>query len=235
MRALFGDPLFAPFLTLAVWALAEALYRRAKRAWLHPVLVTVAALLVLLPVLHIPWDAYGKGTEPIAWLLGPSVVALAVPLRAEKARLVARSRPILVALTAGAIAGVASAVLIARALGAPRAVVMSLAPKSVTTPIAMEITTRLGGIPGLTAVVVILVGILGAAAGPGLGRLLGLRDRAAWGLAMGAAGHALGTSRAIQDDEEAGAASALALAVHGVLTAIVAGPVVALIDRFFGR
>jgi predicted murein hydrolase (TIGR00659 family) len=233
MKPLLADPLFSPFLTLAVWVAADALHRKARRAWLHPVLVSVAALLVLLPVLRIPWDAYAKGTEPIAWMLGPSVVALAVPLRAEKATLVARGWPILAALGCGAVAGVVSAVLIAHALGAPRAIAMSLAPKSVTTPIAMEIATRIGGVPGLTAVIVILVGILGAAIGPSLGRFFGLVDRAAWGLAMGASAHAIGTSRALQDGEQAAAASALALAVHGVLTAIVAGPLIALIDRLF--
>jgi predicted murein hydrolase (TIGR00659 family) len=233
MTALLRDPWAPLALTLLAWLGADALHRRSGKAWLHPVLVAVASLLLILPALGISWEAYARAVEPISLLLGPAVVALAVPLQAQRAALVARGRPIVLALLAGAVVGVASAAGIARALGAPPEIVASIAPKSVTTPMAMEIAARLGGIPGLAAVIVILVGILGAAAGPWLGRALGLRDPAAWGLAMGAAGHVIGTSRAVREGEEAGAASALAIAVHGVLTALVAAPVLAALGWLF--
>jgi putative effector of murein hydrolase len=128
--------------------------------------------------------------------------------------------PLLVALLAGSVTAAVSAVLVGKLLGASDATLYSLAPKSVTTPIAMGIAERLGGLPSLTAVLVILTGILGAVGAQGLYALLKCRDPAVQGFAMGVASHGIGTARAFQISEQAGAFSALAMGLNGLLTAV---------------
>lgn len=229
MSALLASPLFCLSLTVAVYAAAEQLQRRFRTALLHPVLVSIAVLVPLLRGLHLDYPTYAEGSRFITFLLGPAVVALGVTLHQQSAEIAKHARSLLVALGAGAVVGVGSAVALGRALGGTREVVASLAPKSVTTPIAMGIAERLGGIPSLTAVLVILVGVYGAVVGPALLRALRIRSRTAWGLGMGAAAHAVGTARAVEEGEIEGAAGALAIGVMGLFTALVAPILMALL------
>jgi len=156
----------------------------------------------------------------VHFLLGPATVALAIPLYTQFRRVKQMALPIAVGLLAGSLAAIVSAVLIAHWLGGSAATVFSLAPKSVTTPIAMGISERIGGLPSLTAVLVILTGILGAVAAPGLFRLCRIRDTAIQGFAMGVASHGIGTARAFQINEQMGAFAALAMGLNGLLTAL---------------
>ncbi len=186
----------------------------------NPVLLAVISLVLLLWATGTPYGTYFDGAQFVHFLLGPATVALAIPLYAQFDRLKRMAGPLLVALLAGSLTAALTAVLLGKLLGASDATLISLAPKSVTTPIAMGIAERLGGLPSLTAVLVILTGILGAVGAQWLYALMKCRDPAVQGFAMGVASHGIGTARAFQIGEQAGAFSALAMGLNGLLTAV---------------
>ncbi len=224
------SPLFGVALTLAVFAIAERVYGRVRTPFAHPVATSIVAIIGALTLLGVPHEAYAAGGKLLLFLLGPAVVALAVPLYDQRARLAGRVLPILAGIVAGAVASIVTAVGTARLLGASRAVALSLAPKSVTTPIAIALSERIGGIPPLTACVVVLTGCIGAVVGPQLCRAFGIREPVAMGLAMGTACHGIGTARMLEVDALAGAVAGLAIGLNGVATSMIL-PVVL---RFLG-
>ncbi len=219
---LSAAPLLHLTLTVTIFVGARWLYRRLdRRAWLNPVLLTILVLVAVLQVTHTPYHTYFDGAQFVHFLLGPATVALAVPLYRQLATLKRYPGALLVSMLSGSIVAVVSAVLIARIGGASTQSLISLAPKSVTTPVAMGISERLGGLPSLTAVLVILTGILGAAAGPWLLDRLGIVNPVAKGLAMGLAAHGIGTGRAIYMGEVAAAFAGLAMGLNGLITAMI--------------
>ncbi|HEX2188896.1 MAG TPA: LrgB family protein [Longimicrobiaceae bacterium] len=215
--------------TVGVYALAVRLQRRLGLMVLHPVLVSIVALIAALEALGVDYAAYDRGGRLLSFWLGPAVVALGVPLYRQVEAIRRRARAVLVSLAAGAAVGILSACLTAAALGASPEVVRSLAPRSVTTPIAIEVARRAGGLPALSAVVVILSGVLGAAVGPPLLRALGVRSRTAVGLALGAAAHGVGTARAVEEGEVEAAGAGIAIGLMGVATALLVPPALALL------
>lgn len=218
---LSASPLLHLTLTVCVFVAARWLYRRTgRRAWLNPVLISVLLLVLLLTVTGTPYARYFAGAQFVHFLLGPATVALAVPLYRQCALLRRHPLALLVSLLAGSLTAVLSALLVGGLTGAGRQTLISLAPKSVTTPVAMGISERLGGLPSLTAVLVILTGILGAALGPWLLERLGIRNPMAQGLAMGVASHGIGTGRAVYMGEVAAAFSGLAMGLNGLATAL---------------
>lgn len=223
-------PLLWIAVTVLVYAAARAAYDRTRLAVLNPAIVAIAAVMVILLATHTPYAQYDRGGRVIAFWLGPAVVALGVPLVQQLERVRRNLPAISLALVAGAVTGIVVAVVVARACGAPPMIVRSLAPRSVTTPIAIAITARLGGIPALSAVVSIVSGALGGFAGVGLLRLTGVRSPLATGLALGAAAHGLGTARAADEGATEGGAAGLAMGVMGILTALLAPIVVALVE-----
>ncbi|HEX7240295.1 MAG TPA: LrgB family protein [Longimicrobiaceae bacterium] len=206
--------------TVAVYLAAERLYRRAGTLLLNPVLVSVAVLIAALLVLGVDHATYQRGGRLVAFFLGPAVVALAVPLHLQWGEIARRGRAILLAVLAGSAVGIVAGGATAALLGAPPAVVRSVVPRSVTTPIAMAVAEKAGGIPPLTAALVIASGLLGAMVGPALLRRTGVRSRTAAGLAMGAAAHGIGTARALEEGEAEGAAAGLAIGLMGLATAL---------------
>lgn len=221
MAELVRTPLFGVALTIVVYVLAERLYARLRAPLSHPVPVSIATIIVTLLLLSVPYDAYAAGGKLLLFLLGPSVVALAVPLYAQRGRLAERALPIAAGILAGCVTSIVTATLTAKALGASHAVVLSLAPKSVTTPIAIGLSERIGGIPPLTACVVVLTGSLGAALGPEMCRWMGLRDPIATGLAVGTACHGIGTARMLEVDALGGAVAGLAIGLNGLATSVI--------------
>jgi predicted murein hydrolase (TIGR00659 family) len=217
--------------TLAVYAAARSLQRRLGSVLLHPVLVSIVVLIVALRAMEVDYAAYQRGGRLLGFWLGPAVVALGLPLSRQMEEIGRRGRAVLLSLLAGSAVGVVTATGTALLLGASGQVVRSLAPRSVTTPIAMAVATRVGGLPSLSAAVVILSGIFGAVVGPPLLRGLGIRGRTAWGMAMGASSHGVGTARAAEEGEVEGASSGLAIGIMGVFTAILAPPFVWLLVR----
>lgn len=219
-RELAATPLLWLTITVLVYQAAGWLYRRAAGfPLLNPVLVSVALVVALLLLTGTPYDVYFDGARLIHFLLGPATVALAVPL-ARYARKLRRMGPaILVTLLVGSVVAVLAAVGLGRGLGLSGAALRSFAPKSVTTPIAMGVAEEVGGIPSLTAVLVILTGIVGAMTAGPLLALLRVREPAVRGFAIGVASHGIGTARAFQMSEEAGAFSGLGMGLNGMLTA----------------
>ena len=218
---LSASPLLGLTITLLAYVFALWLFRRSgQQAWANPVLIAIFVIILFLWASDIPYARYFEGAHFIHFLLGPATVALAVPLFAHWKRLKRMAFPLIVALIAGSATAAFSAMAIAKALGATPETIYSLAPKSVTTPIAMGVAEQIGGVASLTAVLVILTGILGATTFPSLFRVLGVRDPAAQGFAVGVAAHGLGTARAFLISEEMGAFSALAMGLNGLLTAV---------------
>lgn len=211
-----------PLLTLAVYGAFVAIYKRTKSLFVLPVVATPIVLIVLLLAPHGDLPAYEASTRPFVWLLGPATVALAVPLARNVKLVRANLRALLGGVLLGAVVTGTSAVLLARALGLPKAIAATLGPKSVTTPIAMPIAERIGGYPALTAAVVIVTGVIGFAFGPRFLDRLGVRDPVARGVALGTAAHGVGTAKAIEENEGTGAASGASMVIAGVITAAIA-------------
>lgn len=218
---LAASPLLGLTITLLAYVLALAVHRRCQLHPLtNPVLVAVALLVTLLLLTDTPYTTYFSGAQFVHFLLGPATVALAIPLYAQLGRVRAMRWPVVLGLLVGSLTAVASAVGIARVLGSSLPTQLSLAPKSVTTPIAMGVAERIGGIASLTAVLVIVTGIVGAVVAPTVFRLLRINDHAIQGFAMGVAAHGVGTARAFYISEQAGAFAALAMGLNGAITAL---------------
>ena len=214
-------PLLGLVCTLVAWEIASWFSARmGGHVLANPMLVSIALLAALLLATHTPYAAYFEGGQYVQFLLGPATVALAIPMYSNLARIRRAAPAILPAILAGSLVASASAILIARFLGASRTVVLSLAPKSVTTPIAMGIAEQIGGSPSLAAVFVLLTGLTAIIIGPAVLRLARVPDWVARGLAAGTAGHGLATARILQLNETAGAFGGLAIGLNGIVTAI---------------
>lgn len=216
-------PLLWLAVTLLIWLGADALARASGRHPLvNPVMISVVAVGALLAASGTGYPAYFAGAQFIHFLLGPATVALGVPLYRNRALVVRNLLPMLAALFAGAATAIGSSVGIAALFGAPREVMASLAPKSITTPVAMAVSERLGGQPSLTAALVILTGIVGAVMVTPLMDAMGMTDYAARGFAAGLAAHGIGTARAFTVDRVAGTFAGIALGLNAVVTAVLA-------------
>lgn len=215
------SPLLGLTVTLVAYQGAWWLYQRAGfHPLANPVLISVAILVALLALTGTPYRTYFDGAQFVHFLLGPATVALAIPLYAQFKRVRAMLLPVVAALLAGSLTAIVSAMAVGRLFGASLPTMLSLAPKSVTTPIAMGVAERIGGIPSLTAVLVIITGILGAVGARYLFDAMKLRDPAVRGFAIGVASHGIGTARAFQVNEQAGAFAALAMGLNGLVTAL---------------
>lgn len=217
---LLQAPLFGIGLTLLAYALAQKAYQRTGAILFNPVFTSIVGIILLLLALDIPYDSYVQGGRFILFLLGPAVVALAVPLYTRRQEILAKKGPILIGIAVGALTSIVTASGLAWLLGGSTEVILSLAPKSVTTPIAIGIVEKIGGIPPLTAGIVVLTGCLGAICGPEFCRLVGIRDPAAMGLAVGTASHGIGTARMLEVDRLGGAVAGLAIGINGLITAL---------------
>jgi predicted murein hydrolase (TIGR00659 family) len=215
------SPLLWLTATLIAYGSAVRVYSALHmQAFANPLLTATALIIVALLITGTPYETYFEGAQFIHFLLGPTTVALAIPLVENIGRVRRSLIPIGLALVAGSLTAVVSAVAIAALLGAPRSVLISIAPKSVTAPVAMAISEGIGGIPALTAVLVIFTGLTGALIGRPVMNALGVRDYAARGFAIGIASHGLGTARAFQVSELAGVFAGLAMALNGMMTAV---------------
>ena len=204
-KAFLSSDLFLLTLTVGLYCLGCAVYRRLRVPLLHPVLLTFVAVIVFLSAAGIDYPRYKQATSALDFALGMSVVALGYLLYEQVEQLRGSLLPVGVATLAGCVTGVLSVVYIAMAFGAGREILTSIAPKSVTVPIAVSVSGPLGGIVPITSVVVFCVGV---------------RDAEARGFALGAAAHGIGTARAIEIGAVEGALSGLAMALMGLATAL---------------
>lgn len=218
---LSASPLLHLTLTLVAFQIGLALYKRGGMSpLLNPVLLAVVVVVTILAASGTSYQTYFAGAQFVHFLLGPATVALALPLYRQIDSVRRSAVAILISILAGSLTAIVTAVGIAWLLGGSRDVLISLAPKSVTAPVAMGITEQLGGLASLTAVLVIVTGITGAMLGTYVLNALRIRDWRARGLAMGTASHGIGTARALQVNRIAGAFSGLAMGLNALATAL---------------
>lgn len=207
-------------LTLVVFEGADTLSRRSGRHPLcHPVLLATPVLIGLLLATHTTYATYLSATQVLGFLLGPAVVGLAVPIWARRALILRLALPIGLALGAGAITAIVSAVGILWLFGAPETLLASIAPRATTTPVAMAMASQLGGVPALAAVIVLFAGVVGAMTATPLFNAMNIRDYRARGFAVGVSAHGFGAARAFQVDSTGGAFASLGMALNAVATA----------------
>jgi predicted murein hydrolase (TIGR00659 family) len=217
------SPLLGLFLTLLGFRLGQELQHRVPSAWksvAQPVLVALVVIGVALWAFHLSYDEYLVGGSVIGFFLGPATVALAVPLHRQAHHLGRMFVPMVVALPVGAVVSIVTGVLAVRLLGGDHVLELTMAPKAATTPVSLAVSGAIGGLPALTALLALVTGVVGAVAGPAVLDLVGVRDRRARGLAIGASSHGVGTSRALREHPTEGAFSGLAMGLTALLISL---------------
>ena len=213
MQSIISSEIFIITLVAGVYLAALWLYRKTRLALLHPLLVSIPALVAVMSVIGIPYESFRQGSRMINFLLGPSVVALGYVLWEQVEYMKSNAVSIMTSIFVGSLVGIVSVICIARWMGADHVLIATLEPKSVTTPIAMGVAEK-------AAVIVIVVGIFGGIVGPFVLNKLNIDSKIARGLSLGAAAHGLGTARAMELGALEGAISGLAIGLMGVMTAI---------------
>ena len=233
MHSLVHSEIFDLALVVGTYIAATILYKKTHlRSVLHPLLTSIFVIIVILEFLDVEYASFQQGSHLIHFMLGPSVVALGYVLFEQMKYLKGNVVSILTSVFVGAIVGIISVIVIGKLMGADQSLIATLQPKSVTTPIAMGISEKNGGIPSLTAVIVVAVGIFGSIVGPAVMKVLGIESRIAKGLALGASSHGVGTAAAIQLGAVEGALSGLAIGLMGIMTAILV-PVISYLLSLF--
>ncbi len=212
--------LFGIILSIAAFSLGAWLNRKTKLPLFNPLLIAVIVVILVVQVFAIPLDHYRKGAQFISVFLTPATAALAVSIYNQRKILGQYFAPVLIGCLMGSIASMVSAYLLCRAFGLEDALVATMLPKSVTTPIAMAISEALGGIVPVTVAAVILTGILGAMIAPLLCKVFRVKDPVVQGVAIGTCSHAIGTTKAMEMGEIQGAMSSIAIGVAGLMTVI---------------
>lgn len=234
MSALLESPVVWVTVTFAAFLLGKRLYARVRFPLFHPVLVGILGVIAVLVALDVDYETYSRGGNIISFFLGPSVVALGLPLYERFQQMKRQTPALLLSISAGSLVGLVTAVLPVVLMSAPDLIVLSMAPKSITTPIAISVAEQLGGDGSLAASFVVMCGILGGVIGPSVLRLVGVRDAVAFGYALGAASHGVGTARALESGRTEGAAGSLAICLNGIATSILAPAVVGAIMGIMG-
>ncbi len=220
MNSFFQNEIFIVAFTFLVYFGAQKIQKKTGWIILNPILISIVIIITFLSVFNIDYAHFEKGGKLIEFFLKPAIVALGVPLYQQLEKIKKQAVPILVSQLVGCVVGIVSVVLIAKLMGASREIIYSLAPKSVTTPIAIEISKTIRGIPALTASVVVVVGIFGAIFGYTIMKWTKVKNPMAQSLSMGTAAHAVGTSKSMEISPAFGAMSSIGLIVNGIFTAI---------------
>lgn len=214
------NPIFLISLTFLLFILSKIIQKRSGLILLNPILITAVVMILFLQTNDITYETYNEGGRYIEFWLKPAVVALAVPLYRQLETIKKQLLPLFVSELVGCVVGIISVVGLAAAFGATDEVILSLAPKAVTTPIAIEISQSIGGIPSLTAAVVVCTGLFGAIAGFHIAKLFRFKSKEGIGLSIGTSSHAIGTAAVMERGEEFGAFSSLGLTLNGLFTAL---------------
>jgi len=222
LETIITKPAFGVSLTLCFFLAAKNVFKRYPSPLTHPLLISSSAIILFLTLLDIDYHTYQQGGQLITFLLGPAIVSLAIPLYKNSRRISQQLGLITTSVAAGTLTAMLIAVLTVKLLGGTTELLLSMAPKSVTTPIAIEISRIVGGIPSLTSVFVVLSGLTGAILGPSFLYYTGLSSPVSTGLALGTTAHGIGTGRALQEGELHGAYSGIAMGLAGLITAFAA-------------
>ena len=228
----FENKFFLLAITFGFFFFSKLLQKKTGWVVLNPILLAIALLICFLKFTGVSYETYNEAGSLVEFWLKPAVVALGVPLYLQLRMIKKQLMPILVSQLVGCIVGLVSVTIIAKLMGASPAVIMSLAPKSVTTPIAMEVSKAAGGIPSRTAAVVVVVGLFGAICGFKILQVGHVGSPIAQGLSMGTASHAVGTSRAMEVSGKYGAYASLGLTLNGILTALLTPTILHLLGLY---
>ncbi len=220
VRPYVSTELFLLMLVMGTFLLGVIIYKRTKITLMQPLLISILIIIPFLKIMDIEYQTFYNQTRILHFMLGPSVVALGYVLYEQMEQLKGNVTSIITAVFVGSLVGIISVVLLSKWLGADKVLMASLAPKSVTTPIAISLAEKSGGVPALAAAFVVICGIFGGLVGPIILRKIGIKSKIAKGLAMGSASHALGTARAMEMGAVEGAISGLAIGIMGIMTAL---------------
>lgn len=229
MNEILRQPSILLFLTLAAYALAIIIRKRTGNILFNPVLISTVALIAYLKILNIDYAVYHNAAQFIDFWLKPAVVVLAVPLYQNRRKIFNQWLPVIVSQLAGSITGIVTGMYFAKWLGAGRDVVLSLASKSVTNPIAIEITRSIGGIPAITAATVIIAGLVGQIAGYKMLKNTVVMPSSV-GMSLGTASHAMGIAASLERSRRMAAYAGLGLTLNGVLTALIAPLIIPILE-----
>jgi predicted murein hydrolase (TIGR00659 family) len=216
------SPIFGMLLSLVAFEIGLWVNKKTKISFLNPLLLALVLIILVLSVFHISLDDYNNGGQVISFFLGPATVSLAIPLYKNIKLLKTNAIPIMGGICIGTAVGIASIILMAKAFALDISLGLSLVPKSVTTPIGIEVSKQIGGIPEITVAAIIFTGLTGAIVAEGLFKLIKINDPVAIGIAIGTSSHALGTSKALEMGEIEGSMSGLAIGIAGLMTVIIA-------------
>jgi len=216
---LISEPYMLLTITVGIYWLIKHLQNKTNSVFLNPILITIIIVISILEFTGVSYKTYHESGKYIEFFLKPSIVALGVPLYLQLSKIKKQVIPIVISQLVGSVVGIISGVLIAKWLGASHDVIISIAPKSVTTPIAIDISSAIGGIPSLTASMVVIVGIFGSVTGFKILQLFKVKNPISKSLSMGTAGHGLGTAEAMAVSQRFGAYSSMGLILNGLFTA----------------
>ncbi|HHW48336.1 MAG TPA: LrgB family protein [Clostridiaceae bacterium] len=222
MKELFDNPLFYVLITIVAYEFGLFVYRKTKVSVLNPYLISVILIILFLSKANISIESYSKGGDLISFFLAPATVILAVPLYKQLNLLKANILPIVVGVFAGSITAIVSVCVLSKLMKLPLPISLSLVPKSITTPIGIELSKQIKGIPSVTVATIIITGIFGAVFGPFICKLFRISDKIAVGIAFGTSSHVIGTTKAVELGEVEGAMSSLSIGIAGVITVLIA-------------
>ncbi|MBC2581346.1 LrgB family protein [Clostridium sp. DJ247] len=226
MKDLISTPLFAIMVSLIAFEIGCIIYKKTKLAILNPLLIGIILVMISLKYLNISVSDYDKGGQFITFFLSPATVVLAVPLYKKIKLLKEYAIPIFAGITLGTLGGIITIIFLCRLFGLTKPIDVSMIPKSITTPIGVEVSKQLGGIPSITVAAIIITGIIGSIIGPAVFKIFRIKDKVAIGVALGTSSHAVGTAKAIELGETEGAMSSLSIGVAGLITVLIAPIVV---------
>lgn len=229
MMVFFDSPYFGILLSILFFELGLLIYKKTKISFCNPLLLATSGMVAFLLIFDIDVAYYDRGGSLILFFLGPATVILAVPLYKQLDLLKKHFIPILAGIFVGCITAIVSVISFARLFGINQMIEISLMPKSVTTPIGIELSKQLGGIQGITVVAIVITGILGAVIAPIVCKIFKIENPVARGIAIGTASHAGGTTKAVEMGETEGAMSGLAIGIAGIITALIAPIIVSLL------
>ena len=221
MKELLNSPMFGILISIAAYEIGLFIYRRVKLPIFNPLLISIVLVIVIIKTFSIELESYNVGGKFISFFLAPATVILAVPLYNRLDILKKNLKEILIGITSGALTSVVSVVFLSRILKIDEVIKLSLVPKSITTPVGVELSKQIGGIPSITIAAIIVTGIVGAVAIPSICKLFKIRDKVALGIAIGTSSHALGTTKAMELGEIEGAMSGLAIGITALITVLI--------------
>lgn len=219
---MIGSPVFGIGISLLTFYGGNLIYKRTGSPLMNPLVLSMLMIIALLLGFHISFDDYNRGGQFISFFLGPATVILAVPLYRKISLLRENVVPIIAGISVGSLAGIVSIIVMCRIFNLDELVSISMIPKSVTTPIGIEISSQLGGMPSITVAAIVFTGIAGVLLGPMICKIFRIDNEVAVGVAIGTSSHALGTTKAVEIGETEGAMSGLAIGIAGLVTVFIA-------------